>query len=92
MTPCDVSWADATSAVFVASIAVLVSAIRDRDANYEAWLIYYGDVHVGTINLRSGNPTATDSWSWRCGFLPGFGTGRMHLGHGGELLGVPRRL
>ena len=44
---------------------------RDRDARHESWLILYGDVHVGTIGLRSGNPFGTDQWQWRCGFYPG---------------------
>ena len=33
--------------------------------------VYYGDVHVGTITMRSGNPHATDQWEWSCGFYPG---------------------
>jgi hypothetical protein len=37
----------------------------------ESWPVYYGDVHVGTIGLRSGNPFGTDQWQWRCGFYPG---------------------
>ena len=48
---------------------------RDRKTSQEAWLIYYGDVHVGTIGLRSGNPTTTDPWSWHCGFYPGSNPG-----------------
>lgn len=44
---------------------------RDPDSREETWLISYGDVHVGTIGMRSGNPPASDSWSWRCGFYPG---------------------
>jgi hypothetical protein len=44
---------------------------RNPDARQESWLIHYGDVHVGTIGLRSGNPFATDQWQWRCGFYPG---------------------
>jgi hypothetical protein len=44
---------------------------RDPDARQESWLIHYGDVHVGTIGLRSGNPLDTDHWQWRCGFYPG---------------------
>jgi hypothetical protein len=44
---------------------------RGPDASQEAWLVYYGDVHVGTIALRSGNPTTTASWEWCCGFYPG---------------------
>ena len=44
---------------------------RDPDARQESWMIHYGDVHVGTIGLRSGNPFGTDQWQWRCGFYPG---------------------
>ena len=28
---------------------------RDRQASQETWLIYFGDIHAGTIALRSGN-------------------------------------
>ena len=35
------------------------------------WLVYYGDVHAGTIAMRSGNPADTDPWTWSCGFYPG---------------------
>jgi hypothetical protein len=38
-------------------------------------LIYYGDVHAGTIALRSGNPVESDPWQWRCGFYPGSNPG-----------------
>jgi hypothetical protein len=37
----------------------------------DCWHIYYGDVHVGTIALRVGNPHDTDPWGWSCGFYPG---------------------
>ncbi|MCP2214234.1 hypothetical protein AB7M42_008787 [Bradyrhizobium diazoefficiens] len=53
---------------------------RDRDAHQESWLIYYGDVHVGTISLRSGNPAETDPWQWRCGFYPGSRPGECTSG------------
>ena len=33
--------------------------------------IYYGDVHVGTIAERTGNPHDTDPWEWSCGFYSG---------------------
>jgi hypothetical protein len=33
--------------------------------------IYYGDVHVGTIAERVGNPHDTDPQGWNCGFYPG---------------------
>src|SRR5580700_7340982 len=29
---------------------------RDVESRQEYWLIYYGDVHVGTIAVRSGIP------------------------------------
>ncbi|WP_143035725.1 hypothetical protein [Bradyrhizobium sp. Rc2d] len=52
---------------------------RDPDARQERWLIF-GDVHVGTIGLRSGNPTDTDPWQWRCGFYPGSDPGEATSG------------
>jgi hypothetical protein len=39
-----------------------------------------GDVHVGTIGIRSGNPTETDQWGWRCGFYPGSNPGECKSG------------
>jgi hypothetical protein len=54
---------------------------RDRNANQETWLIFYdGDVRVGSIGLRSGNPTTTDPWSWSCGFYPGSDPGDCSSG------------
>lgn len=44
------------------------------------WSIYYGDVNVGTIGLRSGNPVSTDPWCWRCGFYPGSNPGECTSG------------
>ena len=44
---------------------------RNPDASQESWRVYYGDVRVGTIAIRSGNPADTDPWQWRCGFYPG---------------------
>jgi hypothetical protein len=32
---------------------------RCPDARQEGWHVYYGGVHVGTIAIRSGNPTDT---------------------------------
>jgi hypothetical protein len=48
---------------------------RDPDSREEAWLISYGDVHVGTIGQRSGNPSGTEPWSWQCDFYPGSNPG-----------------
>jgi hypothetical protein len=47
----------------------------DPEVRQECWLVYYGDVHVGAITKRSGNPTHTDRWEWRCGFYPGSNPG-----------------
>jgi hypothetical protein len=47
------------------------SLTRRRDHNrQECWLIYFGDVHVGTIRLSSGVPVDKDQWSWSLGFYP----------------------
>jgi hypothetical protein len=37
----------------------------------DCWHVYYGDVQVGTIARRVGNPHDTDPWEWMCGFYPG---------------------
>jgi hypothetical protein len=51
---------------------------RDPEARNEAWHVYYGDVHVGMIGIRSGIPHHADQWQWRCGFYPpGFVTARV---------------
>lgn len=44
---------------------------RDPDARQAAWVIHYGDVRVGAIAERTGNPTGTPCWQWTCGFYPG---------------------
>jgi hypothetical protein len=44
---------------------------RDPDARQETRLIHYGDVRVGTIAERVGNPSDTPHWQWSCGFYPG---------------------
>src|SRR5215831_17101026 len=44
---------------------------RDLDAQQETWLIHYGDVRVGVIAERVGNPDSTPGWQWSCGFYPG---------------------
>jgi hypothetical protein len=48
---------------------------RDPEARQERWRIFYGDLHVGTISLGSGNPSGGDQWSWHCGFYPGSNPG-----------------
>ena len=44
---------------------------RSPDAPDECWHVFYGDVRVGTIALRTGMPPGEDPWSWSCGFYPG---------------------
>jgi hypothetical protein len=44
---------------------------RSPDAREECWHVYYGDVHVGTIAIRTGIPHDEDPWGWDCGFYPG---------------------
>jgi hypothetical protein len=48
---------------------------RDPDVRQESWLVYYGDVRVGAIAKRTGNPYETEPWEWRCGFCPGSNPG-----------------
>ncbi len=43
---------------------------RNPDARQESWYILFGDIHVGTIGLRSGVPMHADQWQWSCGFYP----------------------
>jgi hypothetical protein len=44
---------------------------RSPDAPEECWHVYYGDVRVGTIAIRTGMPPGEDPWQWSCGFYPG---------------------
>src|ERR1700704_2735725 len=39
-----------------------------------------GDVQVGTVKTRTGNPWATPSWELRCGFYPGSRPGECSSG------------
>jgi hypothetical protein len=53
---------------------------RSTDAPEECWHVYYGDVHAGTIAIRSGNPHDEDPWEWTCGFYPGSHPGEHQNG------------
>jgi hypothetical protein len=44
---------------------------RAPNTTQETWGVYYGDVQVGTIAERAGNPTGKPRWQWSCGFYPG---------------------
>jgi hypothetical protein len=46
----------------------------------DCWHVFFGDVHVGTIARRIGQPLALDQWEWRCGFYPGSGPGECANG------------
>jgi len=41
------------------------------EAPDECWHVFFGDVRVGTIAIRTGMPPGEDPWSWACGFYPG---------------------
>ncbi len=43
---------------------------RSQNRDQESWLICHGDVHVGTIGIRSGVPVHVDQWQWSRGFYP----------------------
>jgi hypothetical protein len=53
---------------------------RYPEARDECWHVYYGDVHAGTLAIRSGNPHDTEPWEWRCGFYPGSHPGECRSG------------
>jgi hypothetical protein len=38
---------------------------RSPDVSEECWHVYYGDVHAGTIAIRSGVPHDQDPWGGR---------------------------
>ena len=44
---------------------------RSHDSHRETWIVFYGDVPVGTITERAGVPADLDQWGWTCGFYPG---------------------
>jgi hypothetical protein len=53
---------------------------RSPDHRQECWKVYCGDVHVGTIMERTGNPHDTEPWEWRRGFYPGSRPGECTSG------------
>lgn len=46
----------------------------------DCWHVYFGDVHVGTIARRVGQPHDQDAWQWLCGFYPGSDPGEQRGG------------
>jgi hypothetical protein len=53
---------------------------RSPGVREDCWQIYFGDVHVGTIAMRSGIPHDEDRWGWSCGFYPGSNPGECTNG------------
>jgi hypothetical protein len=53
---------------------------RSPDAREGCWLIFYGDVRVGTISKRVGVPRDQAPWGWSCGFYPGSHPGECTTG------------
>ena len=52
----------------------------DLTRRADSWLVYYGDVHVGTIARAVGNPNAEPQWNWLCWFYPGSNPGEQRSG------------
>jgi len=46
----------------------------------DCWRVFYGDVCVGTIGLRTGVPVGVDQWEWGCGFYPSTDPGEGRSG------------
>jgi hypothetical protein len=53
---------------------------HDPDDRQERWRVFYGDIQVGTIGMRSGVPVDVDQWDWTCGFYPACDCGRLERG------------
>ena len=54
---------------------------RRRDPHRsDCWLIYFGDVNVGSVGRAVGTPGASERWVWFCGFYPGSNPGEQTHG------------
>jgi hypothetical protein len=58
----------------------------------DCWQVYYGDVDVGTIARRVGNPNDTDPWEWQRGFRASNTCVVSCTGPVGKQHGAPRGL
>jgi len=54
----------------------------DKGPHREGWFVYFGDVRVGHIGLRTGVPLSEPQWGWTCGFYPGCDPGQHTNGTG----------
>jgi hypothetical protein len=43
----------------------------------DGWLVYHGDVHVGTIARHVGHPGAVEARQWQCGLSTALHRGRL---------------
>jgi hypothetical protein len=50
---------------------------RQYPERQDCWHVYFGDVHVGTIARRVGQPHDQDAWQRLCGFYPGSDPGEQ---------------
>jgi hypothetical protein len=48
----------------------------DPRAPQERWRVFYGDIQVGAIGMRSGVPIHVDQWEWSCNLHLASGRGR----------------
>lgn len=46
----------------------------------DCWLVYFGDIHCGTIARAAGTPNAVAQWKWAAGFYPGSRPGEIKFG------------
>jgi len=53
---------------------------RSRSPRGKLARLFFDDVGVGTISVRSGNPIDTDPWEWHCGFYSGSLPGKCTTG------------
>jgi hypothetical protein len=53
---------------------------RSHDSDRETWIVFYGDIPVGTIGERAGVPADLEQWGWTCGFYPGVEPGQHQDG------------
>jgi hypothetical protein len=60
---------------------------RRYPERHDCWHVYFGDVHVGTIARRVGQPHDHDPWQWLCGFYPGSDPGEQRGGTAAQFAG-----
>lgn len=63
-------------------MATELSRRPDKGRNRQGWFIYFGDVCIGHIAMRSGVPVSEPQWGRTCGFCPGCDPGQQTHGTG----------